>query len=374
VLLEDVCTVIAGDRDRAEREARMTPEVRAAASEAGLFTLAAPRQVGGRELDLIELVSTFERLGYADPAFSWSAMNSIGTGLAAAKLSEQARKPLFAQLDGPYGLAAALTYSRAQQVEGGWHIEGDWRFMTGSSDARWCTVWTLDPRSEQPNVLWMILPMDELEVTDTWLDASSMRGTGSNAVRTPGLFVPSERVVEMKQPPLIDRPLYRVDPRIMIFAPSVALVIGALRCAIDGVVELAGPKVSNAPGRPRHADSWRVQQGVCDATAAAECLSAGLANLMGELWSCAEAGTPPPPPLRARWWSMLCYLLDTARRQVSDLYSLSTSAAYATGNRVERSFRDIHAVATTFEMLPVQAFRGASGLVLLGHDPANPAF
>jgi alkylation response protein AidB-like acyl-CoA dehydrogenase len=352
----------------------MTPGVRVAAGEAELFTLAAPREVGGRELDLVELVSTFERLGYADPAFSWSAMNSIATGLVAAKVSEQAREPVFAQLDAPYGFGAALTYSKAQQVEGGFQIEGDWRFMTGSLDARWCTVWTLDPRSERPNVLWVVLPMDQLEVTETWLDASNMRGTGSNAVRTPGLFVPAERVVEMKQPPLIDRPLYRVDPMIMIFAPSVALVIGALRCAIDGLVELAGPKLTNMPGRPRHADSWRVQQGVCDATAAAECMSAGLGNLMAEVWSCAEAGTPPPPQLRARWWSMLFYLLDTARHHVSELFTRSTSAVYATSNRVERSFRDIHAVATTFEQEAGQMFRRASGLVLLGHEPNNPAF
>ncbi|MFN0027108.1 MAG: hypothetical protein ACKV2O_07990 [Acidimicrobiales bacterium] len=305
-------------------------------------------------------------------------MNSIVTGVIAAKLSEHARKPVFANVDAPYGFGGALTYSKGRPVDGGWQLEGDWRFMTSSADARWCTIYTLGVlRSDRPELLAMVLPMDELEVSDSWLDASSMRGSGSNAVRTPGspgLFVPAERVVAQAQPPLVDRPLYRVDPLVVLWLPCAALVIGALRDAIDGMFELAGPKLGSVPGRPRHADSWRVQQAACDATAAADCLSAGLAAVVAELWSHAEAATKPPPQLRARWWSLLFHTLDDARRHVSDLFALSTSAVYATGNRVERCFRDIHAVATTFEQPHVQAYRRASGLVLLGHEPDNPAF
>ncbi len=225
--LQDVCTVIARDRGAAERSARMTAEVRAAASEARLWVMAAPREVGGLELTLMELITTFEQLGRADPAFSWIAMNSIVTGLTAAKLSEAARAPVFATLDGPYGFAGALNYSSAARVEGGWSIQGDWRFMTGSSDAGWCTVYTQDPTADG-RVYAMVLPMDELDITDTWLGASSMRGTGSNAVSGKGIFVPDERVAAMSRRPIIDRPLFRVAPLVVLWAPCAALVIGAM--------------------------------------------------------------------------------------------------------------------------------------------------
>ena len=77
---------------------------------------------------------------------------------------------------------------------------------------------------------------------------------------------------------------------------------------------------------------------------------------------------------RARWWSLLFYVFDTGRRTISDLYRSSGSAVYGTRNVVERSMRDIHAIATTFEQPIAQAFRADAGRVLAGKDPTNPAF
>ncbi len=88
----------------------------------------------------------------------------------------------------------------------------------------------------------------------------------------------------------------------------------------------------------------------------------------------AEAGEQPSLVLRARWWSLLCASMDVARHHVSELYSRSSSAVYAGGNRVERALRDIHAIATTFEQAPVQTFRADAARVMFGGEPKNPAF
>src|SRR4051794_37556092 len=105
--LQQACAVIERDRAAAEQSSRMTPAVRDAASDARLWVLAAPREVGGGERTLVELATTFEQLGRADPAFSWIAMNSLGTGHIAAKLSEEARGAVFASHDAPYGYGGA---------------------------------------------------------------------------------------------------------------------------------------------------------------------------------------------------------------------------------------------------------------------------
>ena len=101
--LDDVCKVLAAKRAQADEAARMTPEVRRAATDAGLWSLVAPREVGGRELSLPELAAVFERLGRADPAFCWIAMNSTITewmgGFLAPKLAQQ----VLADADGPFG-------------------------------------------------------------------------------------------------------------------------------------------------------------------------------------------------------------------------------------------------------------------------------
>ena len=103
-------------------------------------------------------------------------------------------------------------------------------------------------------------------------------------------------------------------------------------------------------------------------------LSSGLRGVAEDLWAAATAGEQPSTRLRARWWSMLFYIFDTGRRTISDLYRSSGSAVYGTRNVVERSMRDIHAIATTFEQPIAQAFRADAGRVLAGKDPKNPAF
>jgi len=373
--LDQACAVIERDRADAERESRMTSAVREAATAANLWALAAPREVGGEEQTLVELAKTFERLGHADPAFSWIAMNSLTLAHTSAKLPAAVRDEVYSTRDAPYGLSGAVTYTTARRVDGGLRIDGDWRFVTGSADARWMIANTFIDGETELGVHSIVIPMTDTVVSETWRDASSMRGTGSNAVSASDVFVPDERVVPPTAPLLVDRPLYRVSGLVVLWAPCVALVIGALRSAIDGTVELVADKNSSgSPVRMMHADSWRVQQSVTDAMTAADCLMAGLVAILEELWCCAVAGEQPSLRLRARWWSLLCSSMDVARDHASELYSRSSSAVYASSNRVERSLRDIHAIATTFEQVPAQSFRADAARVLFGGEPKNPMF
>ena len=85
-----------------------------------------------------------------------------------------------------------------------------------------------------------------------------------------------------------------------------------------------------------------------------------------------EAGDPLPEELRARFWSTLFLTVDRSRELVSRLFSVATSAVYATRNPVERASRDIHAVSAALESF--QALRWAAARVMLGHEPRHPAF
>ena len=98
------------------------------------------------------------------------------------------------------------------------------------------------------------------------------------------------------------------------------------------------------------------------------------APLAEELWAAASAGVRPDPPLRARWWSLLFYVLDSARRTVSDLYRSSGSAVYGGANVVERTMRDIHAISVTFEQPSIHALRDDAGRVLAGKQAKLPIF
>jgi alkylation response protein AidB-like acyl-CoA dehydrogenase len=352
----------------------MMPEVRRAATEAGLWLLVAPREVGGGEVSLPELAAVFERLGEADPSFCWIAMNSTMTELMGAFLAEGVAQEVLCGADGPFGFSGASTDMDAVRVDGGWQVNARFRFMTGSTDSRWCTAFGMDANAPDAGVYAFIMPMSDLSVTDTWIDASAMRGTGSNAVTGRGVFVPDERVVSLAQPPRIDRPLFHLSPFLPLWVPCAAMVIGALRTARNGCIDFVANKVSAGPDRTPYIDFGRLQQTLADCTATTECLSAGLRAVTEDLWAAASAGDRPSTELRARWWSLLFYVLDTARHTISDLYRSSGSAVYGTRNDVERTMRDIHAIATTFEQPIGQALRADTGRVLAGKDPTVPIF
>jgi alkylation response protein AidB-like acyl-CoA dehydrogenase len=372
--LDRFCKILVANRGEAEDSARMTPEVRRAATEAGLWLLVAPREVGGGEVSLPELAAVFERLGEADPAFGWSAMNSTTTEFLGGYLAPEVAEEVLAGADGPFGVAGAVTDMDATRVDGGWRVDARVRFMTGAADARWCTASWLDPSAPEAGLYNFVLPMRELTVSDNWVGASAMRGTGSNAVFGQGVFVPPERVVTLPQPPRIDRPLFRVSSFVVLWMPCAAMVIGALRSAMEECIGLVADKISSGPDRQPYIDRWRLQQTLADTCATVDSLSSGLRGVAEDLWAAATAGEQPSTRLRARWWSMLFYIFDTGRRTVSDLYRSSGSAVYGTRNVVERSMRDIHAIATTFEQPIAQAFRADAGRVLAGKDPKNPVF
>ena len=128
-------TINAG-RAWADEHSRMAPEVVQALRDAGLFTMIAPRDVGGAEVAFPEGIAVFEELGYSDPSAAWHVANSAALCSAAAGLQADARDPIFAAEPGPFGFAGVTTI-HGEPVEGGFRTSGRAPFMTGVNDAPW---------------------------------------------------------------------------------------------------------------------------------------------------------------------------------------------------------------------------------------------
>src|SRR5690606_26796432 len=126
-------------------------------------------------------------------------------------------------------------------------LEGSWPFMTGAADATWCTVAArvvgAERSPDQPaDVRFLVVPVDQLEVSDNWSGATGMRGTGSHAVQADGVLVPETRVVRPDQPLIVDRALYHMPIAYLSYVAPAAIAIGVLRSGVAGAVELCGTK------------------------------------------------------------------------------------------------------------------------------------
>ena len=373
--LDELCSLIDEHREEAEDLAHLAPSVVEAAGSAGLWVAAAPREVGGLELGLVEFLGLCERVAEADPSVGWHIVNSGGAGHAAAFVPESVRNEVFSSTLRPFGFSGAVAAGiEVSCLNGGFRLDGTWPFMTGVLDAEWACVTVVMPPEEgangqPPDVRRVLMPLEACEVHRSWDNATSLRGTGSHAVTANGVLVPNEATITHRAEPLVDRTAYRIPSHLPFVGGAAAVSIGILRSTITGAVEFCANKVSRLDGR-KHSDDQRVRQTIADATAVADSLSANLQAQANMIQASFASGERPGRVERAHWWSAVFYSADAVANEVSKLYRVATSASYGTRNPVERGLRDSHAIPAAFESF--QTLRRAAGAALLGQDVGHP--
>ena len=113
---------------------RLPPEVAARVREAGMFRIAMPKIRGGPELSIIEQIEVIEELAKANASTAWCVMIGCDSGFYSGYLDEDAARELYPRLD----MATAGSVSpmgRAEKVEGGYRISGQWPFGSGITHA-----------------------------------------------------------------------------------------------------------------------------------------------------------------------------------------------------------------------------------------------
>ena len=84
-----------------------------------------------------------------------------------------------------------------QGIQGGFVLNGQWHFHSGSLHSQWSVLAALSTTEEGiPTPVAVLIPTAELEVLDDW-DTAGLRGTGSVSSRAREVFVPAERVVSV---------------------------------------------------------------------------------------------------------------------------------------------------------------------------------
>lgn len=363
--------------EEGERRARLAPEVVAAAGEAGLFRLFAPREVGGLEVSLPVALAVTEIIGAADAAVGWYMINSMRPSLATAHVPEPERAELYAEPDRNFG-NSPLPGGKAIPVEGGYRVSGQWPLVTGCEDAKWCGLGGMvmagdSPRqvNGRPDIRYLFIPTADLDIEPTWQNAAAMRGTGSNAASVKDVFVPEALAIGASTPLLIDRPVFRQPPSLLFFPIGVAIAFGVLDNALEREINDLGSKVSSFSGQSLR-DQAPIQEMIANSDAALRAARAGHVEAMTAVWDVAQTGEEVPLRLRAQVYASSYYAIDVIRDTISRLYARGTRAAFQQGHPVERALRNLHAIG--FGLEAGRMFQHSAGRVLMGGEPLVPVF
>ena len=166
--------------------------------DAGLFRVLQPKRWGGYELDYgrtqTELCGV---LGQACGSSAWVQCVVACHAWCLAMFPTDAQDAVWsADQDTLVASAFAFSTGRGRPVEGGYFIEGQWQFSSGSNICQWIILGTpiFDGDGPPQKTLWCLLPRPEWEVVDTWY-AAGLKGSASNDIRVRGAFVPSNFTV-----------------------------------------------------------------------------------------------------------------------------------------------------------------------------------
>jgi alkylation response protein AidB-like acyl-CoA dehydrogenase len=188
----------------------LAPGTLKAVSDAGVFMLTMPTELGGYALGARDIAEIVTALGEGDGSAGWLAVVSTATRHSLG-YPQKVVDEIFAEVrtwTGPLMIGASLlsqVVGRARKVEGGWMISGKWSYGSGAAHACWATVGVeYEDEHGHTRRAVALLPRDEYRVLDDW-HVMGLQGTSSNSITTIGDegFVPDHRVFDMAGIPLM---------------------------------------------------------------------------------------------------------------------------------------------------------------------------
>jgi alkylation response protein AidB-like acyl-CoA dehydrogenase len=378
---QDLVAPVADDilsmADEVEAERRLPDRLMERLTQAGLFSIYTPRQFGGLELPLPTAIRVVEEVSRLDGSTGWTVALGFANALFTSVLPDQSAarvlrngSALIAGAPGPM--------VRAQAVDGGYRLTGQWSFCSGAPNADWQSVAApvFDgeaPRMGEhgPEMVMAFMPPGDVEIVDTW-HVSGLRGTGSHDLRVNGLFVPAEMTGPFSLPngPRPMRP--SAITRIPLFtavtiAQSPAACLGIARRAIDEFKELAIGK--ERPFALRLSEQVQAHVGLARAEALVRSARSYWYETVGQLWHLVSGGGEVSPGDRIEVRLAALTAAENSTEAVDIVWRLGGSTSIFQSSPLERCWRDVHAAA---QHVQVQDGRWeTAGRVLFGLEPQS---
>ena len=359
--------LIRAHADEAEELRHLPAPVANALARAGLYRLAADRQIHGAEAPPETQIRVIEAGSRADGSAGWNLMIGIETfGLVAPGCIGRCE----GLLADPLTIMASSTAAvgRAQRAAGGWRVSGQWQFVSGIHNAHVFGATVRLHDGDEPleeGTRYAIVPAGEYEIIDTWR-VSGLRGSGSHDVRLTDVFVPEERIIAPMGGGVADTPLLRMGLASRLAYNKAAVALGIARAGVDAFVELAARKRPRfTRGRLRE----RPFAGRALAHAEARLLGAraALLHLAERCWRTLlanEAATRDETLLQV----VACDAARAAVEVVETLCEAIGTSANRVGEPLERIARDVRVVRQHATVAP-HVLEDAGRALLELHEP-----
>jgi alkylation response protein AidB-like acyl-CoA dehydrogenase len=237
--------------------------------EQQLFRMLLPRAYGGDEVDLVTWFRAMEALAKLDGSTAWCVGQINGCAASSSALAPAVARKIWGEP------RAALSWgppvkSRADEVDGGHRLSGEWGFSSGSRHATWIGLMApvFDksgapvPLPEGTAFRIFLVPAEAVEWVDNW-QVVGLNATNSGGFKVSGLFVPQGHSINRDhlREVQVASPLYKFPLNGFFSVGFSAVALGMARAMLDAAIALAmekTPRLAKVPLRDSHLVQFQI--------------------------------------------------------------------------------------------------------------------
>lgn len=363
--------LVAAEAAASDAAGTLTTVVVDALTDAGLFGLMVPRELGGTEADAVTTLAVFEELSRADGSTGWSFLaNTSTTAFAAAYTGDAAVKEMFGGPGTPIHAGMLGPRGEAKQVDGGYQASGRFSFGSGIAHANWVGAGTLVTRDGEfvaspaggVEMRVVFVPHERVTLCGNW-DVLGLSGTGSYDYELPEQFVDEAFTFPLTaEEAQRGGPVYRLGVLILTSIGHCGFALGVGRRAIEELALVAETKTRMGATSPI-GDQQLFQHDFSIQEAALRAARAYAFEVFGDAQAAVQRGDDLSLEQRHRARQVTTYATRVAAEVIRFAYTWAATDALRPG-ALQRCFRDMH--AATQHIFVDNATLTAAAPVLLG--------
>jgi 3-hydroxy-9,10-secoandrosta-1,3,5(10)-triene-9,17-dione monooxygenase len=340
--------------DACDAACQVPAETVAMFEAAGFYKILQPARYGGYQHNPQVLLDVVRALAHGCPSSAWCLSVVLIHTWEIGVMGHAMGDEIWGKDPATRASSSYNPSGTATPVDGGFRLEGRWKFSSGCDHCTWAVLGALAPSTASPTgmaqVAMFVAPGDYRIVPDTW-HVLGLRGTGSKDVVVDGAFVPRHRThpmrdifqIERMQQGQIDAEAYHYPFRATLSYCLSAISLGIAEAAMaEFIAQSKGRIVAGTAVK-----AWKnpyVQRRMADASALIDAAALRLDRDFAEMAPYAQRGEPIPAERRMSYVWNSAYNALSMTEAVDLIYRTSGARVVADSNPLQRYFRDVNVI------------------------------
>lgn len=341
-----------------ERRRCVSSEIMQEMREKDFFRLLLPKRFGGFEYDLNTLVNVVSELSSSCGSTGWVAGLIMIHQWLCAQFPIEVQEELWGENSDSIIAGSYAASALARPENGDYRISGKWPFASGCDHADWALIgvnFPVDGSEALTQQGFLLAQKSEFSIEDDWF-AVGLAGTGSKSVVCENQLIPARRRVTLDElntgltpgAKALKSPLYRIPLLSALPSAIVSPALGILEGAIQDFISTTGLQKTRGAvvaGGAKVSEFATVQSRLGEASATLAAGKALIHSELSEIQKRANSGKAFTTDNRIQARLSQAFSVKLAVQGIDALYGATGGAGLYLGQRIQRAWRDIHAVS-----------------------------